>query len=186
MNKTDAMISKRKQASAMALDRVHLELHRCRESGGVITMAELARRARVSRTSLYRNPAIAAAIEEAHGVITADLQHRAELNGRTTATSLRADLTNAKATIRRQRDQVAALERTLSRTMGQELLDQLPKLERVALEAHDDRLQELDNALFALTETRATLREREEELDAARQLNKDLTIRLNRRSATPA
>ena len=186
MSNTDAMIAKRKQASVLALDRVHQELRQCHDNGEVISMAELARRARVSRTSIYRNPAMVSAIEEAVGATTADLQQRAELNGRTTATSLRTDLANAKATIRRQGDQVAALERALSQAMGRELLDQLPKLERVALESHDERLHELDDAMLALADTRASLREREEELDAARVLNRELTIQVNQRSATSA
>jgi hypothetical protein len=186
MSKTDAMISKRKQASALALDRVHQELRRCHDNGEVISMAELARRARVSRTSIYRNPAMAGAIEQGLGAVTVDLAQRAERDGRTTATSLRTDLSNAKATIRRQVDQVAALERALSQAMGHELLGQLPRLERVALESHDDRLHELDDALLALADTRASLREREEELDAARLLNRELTLQVNRRSNTSA
>ena len=118
MSDTAAMIAKRKQASVLALDRVRQELHRCHDSGEVISMAELARRARVSRTSLYRNPAMVSAIEQTLGAVTADLAQRAERDGRTTATSLRTDLSNAKATIRRQGDQVAALERALSQAMG--------------------------------------------------------------------
>lgn len=186
MSDTAAMIAKRKQASVLALDRVRQELHRCHDRGEVISMAELARRARVSRTSLYRNPAMVSAIEQTLGAVTAVLAQRAERDGRTTATSLRTDLSNAKATIRRQGDQVAALERALSQAMGRELLDQLPKLERVALESHDERLRELDDVTLALADTRASLREREEELDAARLLNRELTLQVNRRSTTSA
>jgi hypothetical protein len=186
MSKTEAMISARRQTSALALDRVHLELRRCRENGEIISMTELAKRARVSRTSIYRNPAMVAATKEALGAVTTDLAHRAEHDGRVTAASLRADLVNAKATIRRQGDQLAALERALSQAMGRELLDQGPKLDRVASEAHDERQRELDDALCVLSETRATLTEREEELDAARRLNRELTIQVNRKSTTPA
>jgi hypothetical protein len=47
-------------------------------------------------------------------------------------------------------------------------------------------LHELDDALLALADTRASLREREEELDAARLLNRELTLQVNRRSNTSA
>jgi hypothetical protein len=186
VSKTEAMISARQQASALALDRVYIELRRCRENGEIISMTELAKRARVSRTSLYRNQAMVAATNEALGAVTTDLAHRAEHDGRVTAASLRADLANAKATIRRQADQLAALERALSQAMGRELLDQDAKLGRVGSEPHDERQHELDDALCELSETRAALTEREEELDAARRLNRELTIQVNRKSANRA
>ena len=185
MSNTDAMISKRKKASALAVDRVRLELRRCRANGEVISVAELARRSRVSRTSIYRNHSMVAEIGEALGVIAVDLQHRAEHAGRTTAASVRADLANAKATIRRQQDQVNALERALSLAMGREMLDQVPKREVVSLQAHDERLHELDDVQLALAESRTALREREDELDAARRLNRELTLQVNRNSTTP-
>lgn len=92
--------------------------------------------------------------------------------------SLRADLANAKAHNHRLRRQLRALEARLSETLGREVADELgPGSDRA-----DELRRELEDAraqIFELTESLADARE---ELEAVREINRELLAERNRPS----
>jgi hypothetical protein len=92
---------------------------------------------------------------------------------RVTTASLRADLENARARNRRLDAELSALRRRLGELMGQEVLGQIDVIEVPTA----GRVAELDPALF---EAEEALSRRTEELESARQINRELMARLNR------
>jgi len=146
------------------------------DTGQPLTIASLARRAGVSRRFLYDHPELRAEAER-HSAQAAD--HQAGLidaSARVTTASLRADLANAKATNHRLNADLTGLRRRLGQSLGR---DALADLDSTIDPARDHaRTAELEQSLFD-AEEQLTLRT--EELDAARQINRELTARLNRK-----
>jgi chromosome segregation ATPase len=147
-------------------------------AGEPLCVAAVARRARVSRRFIYDHPELRAEI--ARGVARASerLTHQAAGSARVSTASLRADLENAKARNRRLDAELTALKRRLGELMGAGVAAEIgggagdgsaPQL--------GGRLEELEQALF---DAREELARRTEELDAARQINRELLARLNR------
>ncbi|MGO1381305.1 MAG: hypothetical protein ACTHVU_13605 [Corynebacterium sp.] len=96
-----------------------------------------------------------------------------------TAATTRADLANCRAANHRLQRRLQSLERRLGEVLGHDAQDSLPELGRLAQDsdpASEKRIRELSEQAAAL---QALLTEREEELDAVRRLNTDLTRRLN-------
>ena len=145
-------------------------------AGQPLSIAALARRARVSRRFIYDHPELRAQAERR----AAETAERAGATGaasaRVTLASLRADLANAKATNHRLDTELAGLRRRLGQLLGR---DALADLDQVAPDSHaaSARLAELEQALFQAGEE---LAQRSEELDAARQINRELLAKLNR------
>ena len=92
-----------------------------------------------------------------------------------TTASLRADPVNAKAANHRLNTDLAALRRSLGQHLGHDVLADLdwPTIEASTT---TDQLTQLEQSLFETTEELAT---RTQELDAARQINRELIDRLN-------
>jgi len=93
-----------------------------------------------------------------------------------TTASLRADLENAKARNRRLESDLAALRRRLGEVIGQDVLSQISAPEHPSM---TERAGQLEQALSGAQEA---LAQRTEELEAARQINRELMARLNRES----
>jgi hypothetical protein len=93
-----------------------------------------------------------------------------------TAASLRADLENAKARNRRLEADLTALRRRLGEVIGRDVLAEIGGTEDPDAAS---RVSQLEQALFDAQET---LAQRTEELEAARQINRELMARLNRDS----
>jgi hypothetical protein len=101
-------------------------------------------------------------------------------SARVTGASLRADAENYKAQSHRLRQQVRALEQRLSETLGSQFAAGLPSDERVdhsSLHELRGRLEESQARTFELEETLADARE---ELDAVREINRELLSQHNR------
>jgi hypothetical protein len=136
-------------------------------------IAVLARRSGVSRRFIYDHPELRAEVsrrsaesaDRQAGVVAASM--------RVTTASLRADLENARARNRRLDAELSALRRRLGELMGQEVLGQIDVIEVPTA----GRVAELDQALF---EAEEALSRRTEELESARQINRELMARLNR------
>ena len=94
-------------------------------------------------------------------------------SARATTASLRADLENAKARNHRLDVELTALRRRLSELTGREVLAEISAADAPAATG---RVAELDQALFDAQEA---LGRRTEELEAARQINRELMARLN-------
>jgi hypothetical protein len=93
-----------------------------------------------------------------------------------TAAPLRADLENAKARNRRLEADLTALRRRLGEVIGRDVLAEIGGTENPDTAS---RLSQLEQALF---DAREALAQRTEELEAARQINRELMARLNRDS----
>jgi hypothetical protein len=145
-------------------------------AGQAPVVSVLARRAGVSRRFVYDHPELRAEIDRRASEL-ADRQAGAiTASSRTTTASLRADLENAKAANRRLETDLAALRRRLGELTGKEVLAEIGPTPGRAASA---RVAELEQALFDAQEA---LARRSEELQAARQINRELMSRLNRDS----
>jgi hypothetical protein len=172
----DRLLALRRLDSADKTRRVLAALEATLSAGQPLTIAALARRAGVSRRFIYDHPELRTEAER-RGAQTADrLAGATTASARVSVASLRADLANAKATNHRLTTELAALRRRLGQLLGQ---DALADLDRPTIDANaiNDRQAELEQALFEAAEE---LARRTEELEAARQINRELTGRLNR------
>jgi hypothetical protein len=145
--------------------------------------ALIARRAGVHRSFVTNH----FAAEVAHA--RAEIQSRfiAGLGGQTalTAASLRVELETAKHQAREAQRESTALKQRLARTLGEEVAVQHP--EHAASPAAIIQLRiEVEQLLASQVELRSRLRDTEEELDAARRLNRTLMRERNLTSETPA
>jgi Family of unknown function (DUF6262) len=139
-------------------------------------ISRLARRARVSRRFIYDHPELRAQI--AHRAAQVAGQHAGAVTASTavTAASLRADLENAKARNRRLEADLTALRRRLGEVISRDVLAEIGGTENPDTAS---RVSQLEQALFDAQEA---LTQRTEELEAARQINRELMARLNRDS----
>ncbi len=151
------------------------------QAGRQPTIAAIARAAGVGRKFIYDHGDLRAEIELKAAQAT---QHQANdmiAAARVTGASLRADLENSKARNRRLQAQVRALEQRLSHAEGARLIadDLLP--EDIVAQLADSqlarRINQLEQELFEATER---LRRTDEELDAARAINRELMQKANR------
>jgi hypothetical protein len=173
---TQRLAALRRLDSADKAHRVLAALDATLGTGEPLTIAALARRARVSRRFIYDHPELRA--EAGRRSAQAADRHTAATtaSARVTVASLRADLANAKAASHRLTTEHAALSRRLGQLLGQDALAGLdPATSDTS--AASGRLAQLEQALFEAGEH---LAQRTEELQAARQINRELISRLNR------
>jgi len=185
----------RQQRGTVSEDKhlaVRTAVSRCVSRGLVESAAGIARSAQVSETFFYRHESQPCDLCQqvfGSGPVSYYRAQMAQLGrarddaadreGRVTAASTQADLANAKATIQRLRLQVRALERRLGTQEGARAQGDLSELARLTQDVDPvsgRRIQELSAQVQTLTDQ---LAERDEELDAVRRLNADLTRRLN-------
>jgi hypothetical protein len=173
---TRRLAALRRLDSADKARRVLAALDATLGTGEPLTIAALARRAGVSRRFIYDHPELRA--EAGRRSAQAADRHTAATtaSARVTVASLRADLANAKAASHRLTTEHAALSRRLGQLLGQDALAGLdPATSDTS--ATSGRLSQLEQALFEAGEQ---LAQRTEELQAARQINRELISRLNR------
>lgn len=142
----------------------------------------IARRAGVHRSFVSNH--FAADITQARAEIQA--RFLAGLGGQTalTVASLRVELETAKHQAREAHREITALRQRLARVLGEEVAAQHP--EHATNPAAVARLQaEAEQLLVTQGELRSRLRDAEEELDAARRLNRTLMRERNLTSETP-
>jgi chromosome segregation ATPase len=175
-----AMHSQRRLDSQLKRERVAAAVDACIASGAEVTIAGVARHARVSRKFIYSHPDLRAELELRALRATQSTGATATASARVTGASLRADAENYKAQGDRLRQQVRALEQRLSEALGSEFAAGLPSDERVdhaSLEELRGRLDESQARTFELEETLADARE---ELEAVREINRELLSQHNR------
>jgi hypothetical protein len=148
-------------------------------SGTALSIAALARNSGVSRRFIYDHPELRAEAERRTAQIIERHSGAMVATARVTAASLRADLANATAANHRLSTELAALRRRLGQLLGQEVLNDLSQTADLAAAAVNPRLGQLEATLFA---TQEELARRTEELEAARQINRELISRVNRHS----
>jgi Family of unknown function (DUF6262) len=175
-----AMHSQRRLDSQLKRERVAAAVDAFLACGGEVTIAGIARHAGVSRKFIYSHPDLRAELELRAVGATQSTSTTAAASARVTGASLRADAENHKAQSHRLRQQVRTLEQRLSEIFGRELADTLPGDELPqADEQHPlhARLEESEARAFELEETLAAARE---ELDAVREINRELLSQHNR------
>jgi hypothetical protein len=154
--------------------RVRAALQALAAAGQPPGISLLARRAGVSRRFIYDHPELRAEI--AHQAAQAASQHAGAVtaSAAVTTASLRADLENAKARNRRLEAELTALRRRLGEVIGRDVLAEISGTGGLDTAS---RASQLEQALF---EAHEALARRTEELEAARQINRELMARLNR------
>lgn len=148
-------------------------------SGTALSIAALARNAGVSRRFIYDHPELRAETERRTAQIIKGQSRAMTATARVTASSLRADLANVNATNQRLSTELTSLRRRLGQLLGQEVLGDLSRDQTVDTDAFTTRLEQLEATLSA---TKDELARRTEELEAARQINRELLSRVNRRN----
>ena len=146
-------------------------------TGHDLSIAALARQAGVSRKFIYAHPDLRAQIEQSAEHATRAGTFRAVTDGQVTIASLRADAANAKARNARLREQVRALEHRLSTTLGR----QIPgEVDPAGYEPADQLRAQLGREQMRVFELEETLADAREELDAVREINRELLAGQNR------
>lgn len=190
--RTDGIRRHRAAVSADKHRAVRTAVDRCVARGRVIPAATLARDAGVTETFLYRHEAQPCPLcENTFGggpinYFRSRMQSIAEARdsgvtreGLVTTASLRADLANQRAANQRLRQQIRALEHRLGEVLGTQSRTDMTELARLVYgsESGDaQRILELSEQNRSLA---GQLADRNEELDAVRRLNTELTRRIN-------
>ena len=137
-------------------------------------ISNLARRARFSRRFIYDHPELRAEASRRAAQVADHHAGAITTSARTTTASLRADLENAKARNQRLNIELGALRRRLGELLGAEALTDIGAGDTPDVTG---RVAQIEQELF---DTQETLARRTEELDSARQINRELMARLNR------
>lgn len=195
----------RRQESRTKRQRASESLEAMIEAGEPVTFPAVARRAGVSVSLLYADSELAARLSEARSrQRDAGLERARRLPTRSLVSEqgLRADLANANDRVRRLSEELAVLREQLARQLGalsdaasgrstSPLLEQLEE-RTISLETDNARLRD------QVCELESALRESNETLEAARDVNRELMAEINRserldpapaattRSATPS
>lgn len=194
-NQTNGMHQQRRTQSETKHRAVRTAIDACVARGSTESAASIVRKASVTETFLYRHESVPCDLcAQVFGMgpveylrtqmtsITDSQDAHAQEQGRITSASTRADLANSRAANHRLQQRLQALERRLGEVLGQDAQHALPELGRLAQDI--DPISE--KRILALTEKTTALQtlldERDEELDAVRRLNTELTRRLNARA----
>lgn len=177
-DRSEHLVHLRRADSKAKVARVLVALDSMVSAGEVLAVARVARMAGVSRRFLYDHPELRAEVERRSAELAQQRARSTAGDARVTVASLRADLENAKATNRRLEDDLAALKRRLGDLLGDDVMAKENASGSMRGEiAATRRVTELEQTLF---EAQEALARRTEELEAARQINRELMGRLNR------
>jgi chromosome segregation ATPase len=173
----EAMVARRRLDSQLKHQRVIAALDARLAAGQDLSVAGLARQAGVSRKFIYAHPDLRARIEERAEQANRAGTARAVADGRVTIASLRADAANAKAQNHRLREQLRTLEQRLSMLLGQQIASEI---DPAGYEPPDQLRAQLESALARVFELEEALADSREELDAVREINRELLAGQNR------
>lgn len=180
----------RRQDSRAKRQRAADALADMEKDGEPVTFASVARRAGVSVSLLYADVGLSSRVATARDrqrQAGTDRAWRLPARSLVTEQGLRTELANAKERCRRLSDEVVLLRERLSHHLGavadiargealSPLIDQIEQ-RNAELEADNHRQQK------RVTQLESDVRELNENLDAARALNRELMSELNRRSS---
>jgi chromosome segregation ATPase len=172
-DRTAAMKNAKRTINGEKYERVRAVIAQIRDHGrdDELKATIIARRAGVHRSFVSSH----FAAEVAHA--RTDIQSRfiAGLNGQTalSAASLRVEMETAKQQAREAQQEIRALKARLARTLGEEVAATHPEHGAASATVKELR-SEVERLLAAQADLRRQLRETEEELEAARRLNRTL------------
>jgi uncharacterized coiled-coil protein SlyX len=174
----DASTKRRRVAEALG----EMEQH-----GEAITFPAVARRAQVSVSLLYADPAVSsriAAARDRQRQAGADRAWRRPPHALITEQSLRTELANTKDRARRLAEELALLQGRLSRHLGADADAAREEGHRPLLDGLEERAAELESDNHRqrrrIAELEAEVGELTETLEVARSMNRELMAELNR------
>jgi hypothetical protein len=154
--------------------RVRAALDAMAAAGEPPGVSLLARRAGVSRRFIYDHPELRAEIAHQAAQVAGQPAGAVTGSAAVTTASLRADLENERARNRRLEADLTTLRRRLGKVIGRDVLSEISTTDHPDIAS---RASQLEQDLF---EAQEALTRRTEELEAARQINRELMARLNR------
>jgi Family of unknown function (DUF6262) len=175
----EAMIAQRRLTSQLKRERVIAAADARLAAGQELSLAGLARQAGVSRKFIYAHPDLRAQIEQRAQRAIDDGKSRVVGSGQVTIASLRADAANAKAQNRRLREQLRALEQRLSEALGCQIAGEI---DPTGFENGDELRRRLEDAQGQMFDLEEALADAREELEAVREINRELLAAQNRGS----
>lgn len=174
MNAPDRLAEGRRADSARRRQRVIKAINAAAAAGEEMNASAIARAAGVDRTFLYRHKDLLAQIHQVQAEPPA-----AENGGpMVSRASLQADLANAHGQITRQAARIRQLETKLSTMLGEQVWHESGLGAPADVDALQRRVTDLEQEVVGL---KGQLEDRHQELDAARQANRELIANLNRR-----
>jgi hypothetical protein len=173
VGRTEKMRVGRQADSARRRQRVIAAINQASSSGSEISVSGIARAAAVDRTFLYRHRDLPGQIHalEAAPPATGDAPGPA-----VTRASLQADLLAAHERAARLHARVRQLEKRLSEALGEQTWRESGLGAPPHTDAPNDKLTQLEQQAADL---RIQLSERDDELAAARAVNRELMTRIN-------
>lgn len=171
-------MAQRQLASQLKRERVIAAVDARLAAGQELSVSGLARQAGVSRKFIYAHPDLRAQIEQ-RAQQAIDGKPRAVTSGQVTIASLRADAANAKAQNRRIREQLRALEQRLSEALGQQIA---VEIDPTRIATSDELRRGLEDAQARIFDLEEALADAREELEAVREINRELLAAQNRSS----
>ncbi len=171
-DRTAAMSDAKRSINAAKHERVRAVIDQIRDQGrdDDLKATVIARRAGVHRSfvSSHFSAEIQHAKAEIQSRFIAGLTGQAALS----AASLRVEMETAKQQAREAHNEIGALKQRLAKTLGAEVADAHP--EHTASTMVSELKGEVEQLLAAQVELSRQLRDTEEELEAARRLNRTL------------
>ena len=169
---TSAMTEGRRADSARRRQRVIKALNEAITNAGDVSVSGIAHRAGVDRTFLYRHRDL---LEQLHA---ANINPPANPVGGPSVTraSLQADLANANERARRLTGRVHQLEKRLSEALGEQAWRESGLGAPIDIDQLQQQITTLEQTVIDL---RLQLEERDQDLTAARNANRELITRLN-------
>jgi hypothetical protein len=162
-------------STARRRDRVEAAIAAAVREGTDLTASAIARAARVDRSFLYRHCDL---LERLHSGAREPAGPAAAIGPMVTRASLQADLANAHARNTRLAVRIQQLEKRLSEALGEQVWRESGLGAPADVEELQQTVTRLEQQTVGL---RASLEEREAELAAAREANRQLTRVLNQR-----
>ncbi|RSM80566.1 hypothetical protein DL991_10665 [Amycolatopsis sp. WAC 01375] len=176
MTSTSPMIDGRRADSARRRQRVIQALNTATKNGTELSVSAIARAAGVDRTFLYRHADL---LGQVHAAQASPIGAEASTT-LVSRTSLQTDLTNAHGQVSRQASRIRQLEKKLSEQLGEQVWRESGLGAPVDIDQLQRRITELEQRVVDL---RGQLAQREQELEAAREANREMMTQLNRSSA---
>jgi hypothetical protein len=171
--RTEKMRAGRQADSAPRRQRVITAITQASSNGTEISVAGIARAARVDRTFLYRHRDL---LEKIHALEAAPPAAGQAAGPAVTRASLQADLLAAHERAARLHAQVRQLEKRLSEALGEQAWRESGLGAPPDIGALNDKISQLEQQAADL---RIQLSERDDELAAARAANRELMTRIN-------
>jgi|SRR5450755_4417639 hypothetical protein len=170
---TLALTETRRRDSATRRQRVMNALSKLAAAGDDLSVSSVARAARVHRSFIYRHGDLHAA------VLTQSARDVGPAAGsRAGRQALQADLANALERSTRQTQRITQLEKKLSQVLGESAWRVSGLGAPADIDALQQRVATLEQQLVDIT---AQLSARDDDLDAARNANRELMAQLNHR-----